>query len=341
MSAEPPAASRETVAGFRLGLSRRALLLHLGVAVLLLALHWLLPPYHQGFIARALVLGAYATAYALAFGYGGLLSLGHAMFFGAGVYAAALSLPASGLPLAFLLAVLAGGGMALLAGALALRTAGVAFMIVSLMFSQVFHLFLLVNTEVTGGEEGFPLAREARLVALGSLAFDPADPDTRYLAALALWTATMLIVLFFVRSRHGRVLVAVRENEERAKMLGHDTFRAKLLALVLSGALSGAAGGAYALLFGYAGAGFASVQYSILPLLWALVGGASTVLGPLLGTLVMQYLVDGAGDVLRVWAPDWNVSTLGVVGLSLILIVLFFPRGLLGPLRERFPEWLP
>ena len=116
-------------------------------------------------------------------------------------------------------------------------------------------------------------------------------------------------------------------------MLGYDPFRYRLLALTASGALSGLAGAAYAHLFGYAGATFASIQYSILPLLWVLLGGAGTTLGPLVGTALMFYVIDGAARVTD--------ATLLVVGLVLMGLVLFAPRGLLGALRARALPWLP
>jgi branched-chain amino acid transport system permease protein len=129
------------------------------------------------------------------------------------------------------------------------------------------------------------------------------------------------------------VLVAIRENEERTRMLGYDTFSSKLVAVIASGTISAAAGASYALLFGYVGASFASIQYSILPLLWVLLGGAATTLGPLLGTLFMQYAVDIASGFTSAW--------LLLVGLMLILLVVFFPRGVLGTVRERWLGWLP
>ncbi len=98
------------------------------------------------------------------------------------------------------------------------------------------------------------------------------------------------------KHERGRVLIAIRENEDRTRMLGYNVFANKLAAVVISGAISGASGAAYALLFGYVGSTFASVQYSILPLLWVLLGGASTTLGPLLGTVLMYYLVDFSSD---------------------------------------------
>lgn len=319
------------------------LLLHGGVLLLLLALNWLLPPYHQIQVSRVMVLAVFASAYGLVFGYAGLLSLGHAMFFAAGLYATGLTLSLGGWPAlpALAAAPAAGAVLAALTGLLALRTAGTAFMIVTLMFAQTFHLALLYFAGVTGGDDGFTLAPALRSLHLGPLALDMTDPPTRYLAAWALLAATILGLTVLARSRFGRVLVAIRENEERTGMLGYDTGGAKLAALALSGALAGLSGGAYALLFGYVGAGLASVQYSILPLLWSLLGGASTVLGPTLGTLLMQYLIDGSNDLLRAAAPDWNLSSLGVVGLALVLLVLFFPKGLLGALRDRWARWLP
>ncbi len=116
-------------------------------------------------------------------------------------------------------------------------------------------------------------------------------------------------------------------------MLGYDPFRTRLIALVLSGLYAGAAGAAYALLFGYAGATFASIQYSILPLLWVLLGGAGTTLGPLVGTALMFYLVDLASGVTDAY--------LMVVGAALVALVLFAPAGILGALRRRALPWLP
>ena len=166
-------------------------------------------------------------------------------------------------------------------------------MIVTLMFAQAGYLAILYFGAWTRGDEGFVIARAAR--AIGPLDLSADGP--RYAVALALFAAGLLASLALVRARAGRVLVAMRENAERSRMLGYDPFRYRLLALTVSGLYAGAAGAAYALLFGYVGATFASIQYSILPLLWVLLGGAGTVLGPLVGTALMFYLVDLASEV--------------------------------------------
>jgi branched-chain amino acid transport system permease protein len=321
----------------------RSLVLHVLVVGALIAADWLLSAYHQDVLARILVLAVFAMGYNLLFGYTGLLSLGHAMFFSAGLYGAALTVYHLGwsVPPAFAAGVGCGVILSLAVGLLALRTTGVAFMIVTMMFAQVFYLATLYFGEWTRGDEGIVLQQPTRTLQLGDLYFDLTNPTTRYFAAVTLFAVVLFVTLVIVRSAHGRVLVAIRENEERTKMLGYNTFANKLAAVVLSGAISAAAGAAYALLFGYAGSTFASVQYSILPLLWVLLGGASTTLGPLLGTILMYYLVDYSNTLLARALPDWNLSYLGVVGVALILLVLFFPKGILGTIRERWVGWLP
>lgn len=316
--------------------SGHVVLLHLAVLALLFALQFVLPPYHHTSLARILVLASYAAGYNLLLGYTGLLSLGHAMFFAAGLYGAGLAV--QHLELGFLAAwasgLAAAAGLALAFGLVALRTTGVAFMIVTLMFAQAFFLLVLYFNEVTRGDEGFMLRGAARQWAVGGgLTLDLADPAVRYNIALTLFAVCLLASLVLVRSAVGRVLVAVRENESRVVMLGYDSLRYKLLALALSGAISGAAGAAYALLFAYVGATFASIEYSILPLLWVLLGGVGTTLGPLLGTALMFYLVDFTSEVTSAYRL--------VVGAALVLLILWFPKGILGSLRERWAGWLP
>jgi branched-chain amino acid transport system permease protein len=311
--------------------TRRGLALHAAVVAMLFVLQFTLPEYHHGVVSRVLVLAVYAMGYNLLFGYAGLLSLGHAMFFSAGLYGAGLAVYHLGwsTPAAFAAGILCGAVFGAVIGTLALRTTGVAFMIVTMMFSQVFYLTLLYFNQWTGGDQGLVVPQQARTV--GGLAL--IDPTVRYFAALILFTAVLALTLFVVRSPHGRVLVAIRENEERTRMLGYDTFANKLVAAIVSATICAAAGAAYALLFGYVGSTFASVQYSILPLLWVLLGGAATTLGPLIGTVFMYYVVDITSGYTSAW--------LLIVGVALIVLVLFFPKGILGSVRERWLPWLP
>lgn len=309
----------------------RALALHLGLLAVLLALHFVLPAYHHGNLARVMVLASFAVGYNILFGYAGLLSLGHALFFAAGMYGAGLVVQHGGMSAgpAFIAGIAAATGVAALLALLALRTVGVGFMIVTLMFAQAGYLVILHFSEVTGGDEGFVLPKAGRM--LGGI--DLSTPDARYLAALALFSTCLLLSLWLARAPFGRVLVAIRENEERVRMLGYDTQAHKRAAMVLSGAISGAAGAGYALLFGYVGASFAEVQYSILPLLWVLLGGAGTVIGPFIGALFMFYLIDLASGV--------TTAYMLIAGVALVLLTLFAPQGIMGEVRRRLWRGLP
>ncbi|AZO10224.1 MULTISPECIES: branched-chain amino acid ABC transporter permease [unclassified Mesorhizobium] len=309
--------------------------LHIGVIALLFVLNFILPDYHQGLFARIMTLAVFATGYNLLFGYVGLLSLGHAMFFSAGLYGAGLTVYhlGWGVPEAFIAGIACGALLALLIGLLALRTSGVAFMIVTMMFAQIFYLLILYFAAWTGGDQGLVIQQAARTLSFGGASLDLTNPNVRYMSALALFSLVLIASLAVVRSRFGRVLVAIRENEERTKMLGYDTVANKIAAVVLSGTICAASGAAYALLFGYIGSSFASVQYSILPLLWVLLGGAATALGPLVGTLFMYYVTD--------IASSFTSAYLLIVGIALILLVLFFPKGILGSIRQRWLGWLP
>ena len=278
-------------------------------------------------LARIMVLAVFAMGYNLAFGYTGLLSLGHALFFAAGLYGAGLLVAHLGWPRpAALPAGLAAGALLAAAsiGLLALRTTGVAFMIVTLMFAQAGYLAILYFGGVDPRRRGL---RPRRAPPAPSAPLDLTADGPRYAVAFALFAAGLLASLALVRSPAGRVLVAIRENEERTRMLGYDTFRYRLLAArrlrplrrrrrrrlrACSSAMSARPS--------------PRSQYSILPLLWVLLGGAGTTLGPLVGTRSCS---------TSSTSPPASPSHLLVVGVALLALVLFAPRGLLGSLAAR------
>ncbi|MCP4071692.1 MAG: branched-chain amino acid ABC transporter permease [Hyphomicrobiales bacterium] len=305
--------------------------LHIALLVTLFTLQFVLPAYHQGNIARIMMLAVFAMGYNIMFGYTGLLSLGHALFFATGMYGMGLSIQHLGISpaTAFVCGIVAALLVTATVGVLALRTSGVAFMIVTLMFAQSGYLAVLFFGEYTRGDEGFVIKQAQRVIA----SVDLADATNRYFAALLLFALCIAVTLKLVTSQFGHVLVAVRENEERAQMLGYDTFKYKLAAVLISGTISGVAGAGYGLLFGYVGANFATVQYSIYPLLWVLLGGAGTIMGPFFGTLFMFYLIDLASDLTSAYML--------IAGVALVLLTLFARNGLMGEIRKRVLPWLP
>ena len=305
--------------------------LHLGLIAALFALQFILPAYHHGNLARIMVLASYAIGYNILFGYTGLLSLDHALFFAAGMYGMGLSVQHLGWSPApaLILGIAAGAVVSLILALLALRTTGVAFMIVTLMFAQAGYLAILYFGQYTRGDEGFVIQTTERIL----WGIDLSDPTNRYFAALILFATCLLLSLLLIRRPFGRTLIAIRENEERVTMLGYDTWAHKLGSMVISGTISAAAGATYGVLFGYVGASFAAVPYSILPLLYVLLGGAGTILGPFVGTLFMFYLIDLGSGI--------TTAHMLIAGVVLVALTLFAPQGLVGTLRARLMRWLP
>ena len=309
----------------------KMLALHIAVLALLFALQFVLPAYHHGNLARIMVLATYAIGFNVLFGYTGLLSLGHALFFAAGMYGMGMAIrlyeasPAT----ALFVGILTGAVVALIIGALALRAVGIAFMIVTLMFAQVGYLTILYFGEYTRGDEGFVIQQAERIL----WGIDLSDATNRYFAALILFSVCLLATLRMVQRPFGKTLIAIRENEARTRMLGYNVFGHKLGAVVISGTISAAAGAFYGLLFGYVGATFATVQYSIFPLLWVLLGGTGTILGPLIGTLFMFYLIDLSSSVTSAYML--------IAGVVLVLLTLFAPQGIIGEVRKRLWKELP
>jgi branched-chain amino acid transport system permease protein len=313
---------------------RSVLGLHLGILAALGLSQFVLPPFHLAMITRVLLFTTYAVGYNLLLGYCGLMSLGHAMFFAAGLYGAGLPVYylGAGPGLAFLSGLMASLLLAALVGALSLRTTGVAFSIATMMFGQVCYLVTISLNRITLGDQGLVLAGRLAPVRVGNWTLPLNAPIVRYNLALLLLATVLLVTLWLVRSPFGRVLVALREHEERTRLLGYDPFLYRWLAMLVSGGISGAAGAAYALLFSYVGSAFAAILYSIFPLLWVLLGGAGTTLGPLIGVAFMTYAVEFASRLTSAY--------LVVVGLTLVLVAMGLPRGIAGGLRGRW-WWLP
>lgn len=313
---------------------RRNLIL-LAVAMAgIFALQFVLPQYYVLTATRMMVLALFAIGYNMLLGYVGLLSLGHAIFFAAGLYGAGLASYHFGIPvpLAFLVGIAAALILAFAIGWVALPTMRVSFMIVTLMFSQVGFLTTLYFASWTGGQDGLSLPAAARHFSVLGVDLSLADETVRFNIAFLLMFAGLALSFLVLVSRRGRIFTAIRENEGRTEMLGFNTFAAKLEAFLYSGGIAGAAGAAYGLLFGYMGSTFASIQYSIEVLLFTLLGGAGTLLGPLVGVALMMTLIDQLSELTSAY--------LLVIGVVLIALVLWFPKGILGTIRNRWVKWL-
>jgi branched-chain amino acid transport system permease protein len=288
------------------------------------------PKFWQGMLAQVFILAVYAMSYDLLMGYTGILSFGHAMFFGTGAYVAGILLQHAGWPLwqviiaVIVVALLQG----LVIGVLSLRVHGVYLAMVTLAFAQMFFILAEATDfrDYTGAEDGLngiPVPA----------AISPTDERLRfYYLSLGFCVVMYLILRRVVNSPTGRVLVAVRENEMRAQAIGYNTFIFKLVAVTLSGLLASLAGLMIAMWNMNANSGLLSVNTTINALLMTIIGGVGTLVGPMLGAGVLQLL----GYWLNTtFGPRWPL----IFGAIYILIVLFFPYGLIGTWRARTFSW--
>ncbi len=306
-------------------------------------------PGNLQLLAVGFAFGIAALAYNLLFGYTGVLSFGHALFFGAGVYLPTIALREWGWGLGPAIAFALGGGFLLASavGALSLRTQGVYFAMVTLAFAQAGAVLVGKNVGgLTGGEEGLSLPfRQLPRWMVGVV-----NTDNLYWLALAVLIAVYALALRLVTSPAGRVWQGIRENERRVELLGLRPYGFKLLAFVISGTLATLAGVVYLFLTGGATPRAVGADLTVALLLMVIIGGSGSLWWPVAGAVLYHYL----NVRLTVWAASEAVADLPtllrqplrdplfVFGVIFILLVLFFPRGLagafagrrLGPLRR-------
>src|SRR3989454_5804020 len=236
------------------------------------------------FLMKALCFALFACAFNLLIGYVGLLSFGHALFFGWASYVSAYTAKVWGLDPA--LAILAGTAIAaclgLVAGALAIRRQGIYFAMVTLALAQMMFFFA-VQVPFTGGEDGIQAVPRGRLLGI----LDLSDQTNMYFFVLAIFLGGFLLIYRIIHSPFGEVLKAIRENEPRAISLGYKTDRYKLVAFVLSATLAGAAGATKAIVFQLASLTDVHWSMSGEVVLMTLVGGLGTVFGPVVGAITI------------------------------------------------------
>ena len=289
--------------------------------VALCLLPWLLPS--QALAVNVLVYGVFAVGYNLLFGYTGMLSFGHAAFFGAGAYVAGIAIAKFGIPWygAVPLGVLGGGFLAFIIGALSTRTRGIYFSMVTLALAQLVYYVVLQASSWTGGENGLRGLTVDKINLFG-WTVNFLDPVNKYyilmlFAALALW-----IVSRILNSPFGAAIEAIRENERRARTCGFDVERTKLLSFTLSGLICALAGTMSALHLAFVPLDVLHYQTSGMIVMMTLLGGARSFFGPFVGALAFLLME----DVFSLWTSHWQI----IVGSIFILFVLFLPKGIWG-----------
>ena len=282
-------------------------------------------------LMKLLCFALFACAFNLLIGFVGLLSFGHAMFFGSAAYGAGHAMRVWGFPpeLGLLFGVAVAAVLGLVVGALAIRRQGIYFAMITMALAQMVY-FIALQAPFTGGEDGLQGIPRGTLFGVLSLQNDL----TLYYVVLAIVVAAWLFIARVVHSPFGQILKAIRENEPRTISLGYDTDRFKLLAFVLSAALAGLAGSLKALVLGFATLSDVYWGTSGSVILMTLIGGIGTLTGPVIGAFV----ITGLENVLADRVGSWVTVVLGVI---FVVSVLLFRRGLVGTLAGLLPAGSP
>jgi branched-chain amino acid transport system permease protein len=296
------------------------------------------------FVMKVLCFALFAAAFNLLIGYTGLLSFGHAMFLASSGYVAGYAIQSIGLTPE--LGVLAGTAAAtllgLVVGLFAIRRQGIYFAMVTLALAQMVY-FVFLQAPFTHGEDGMQGVPRGKLFGVLDLSSDL----TLYYVVLVIVVLAFLLIVRTIHSPFGQILKAIKENEPRATSLGYDTDRFKLLAFVLSAALTGLAGSLKTLVLGFETLTDVHWSMSGSVILMTLVGGLGILSGPLLGAALVIALENKLGDIGTFLAGVTGIDGFNILGESVttvtgaifVICVLTFRRGIMGEIAARVP-WL-
>lgn len=288
----------------------------------LFALPFFAEKFYLQFVTKLLIMAIFAVSLNLLVGYTGLVSLGHAAFFGFGGYLLALITPqyqAANLWLSLAASVVAAALLAGLVGWLVLRTTGIYFIMVTLAFAQMLY-FLFHDTHLAGGSDGIYIYVRPTSSFAGWQPFDLEKVSHLYFVVLATFLLVVGFVGLLVRSPFGHVLAGIRVNEHRMQGLGFATFRYKLACFVMAGALAGLAGYWSAVQFGVVNPEMLGWHLSGTALMMVILGGMGTLFGPVLGATAMMLLELEFQSLTKHWQL--------LMGLVIVLVALALPRGL-------------
>ncbi|MES2535562.1 MAG: branched-chain amino acid ABC transporter permease [Pseudomonadota bacterium] len=293
------------------------------------------------FLMKVLCFALFACAFNLLIGFTGLLSFGHAAFFGGAGYITGYALKGMGLPteVGILLGTVAAAGIGLFMGSLAIRRQGIYFTMITLALAQMLY-FVFLQAPFTGGEDGLQGVPRGKLLGV----IDLGNDMVMYYLVLAIAVAGFALIVRTIHSPFGQVLKAIKENEPRAISLGYDVDKYKLLAFILSGALAGLAGATKTVVLGFETLTDVHWSMSGLVVLMTLVGGLGTLIGPIVGAIVIIALENKLGDwgtwLAKTTGVEWftaiGESVTIVTGLIFIVCVLAFRRGIVGEIAARF-----
>jgi branched-chain amino acid transport system permease protein len=311
--------------------SKRKIVLPLLLLAALIILPVFLPAFQRYIMTEVLVWGLYALGFDIIFGCTGLLNFGMSSFFGMGTYGFVLAVAKLGLGFwpSFLIGVLTAMVFAFCTGLVMTRFKSHYFVVFTIVLSMMLFLLAMNLRRLTGGDEGYTITVPA--VPLGVFDLSLAHPLARYYLILFFAAGAFLLVRRIFQAPLGRAIVAIKENEDRAKMIGYNTPFLKLVSFTLSGTVSGLAGILYVILNGSTNVGVFFWILSGKAVIWTVVGGLGTLWGPFVGAGVLVFFE----DILS----SWMVKIYPIlIGLILISVILLAPQGIVGTLQERWGQ---
>ena len=314
---------------------RRAIVYWTGFSIILLLLivaPLVLPEFWRRFLTEILIWGLLAMSSDLLIGYTGMVSFGHSAFFGLGMYGAAAALVLVKPPsiwLAIPCGLVAAAAVAAFVAYFSTRLRDIYFAITTLIFSQIFYVVIFTWTEVTGGENGLTFSRPP--LAIPGLFSIPFTSETLHWFVLAVVTLSYLVLRRITRSPFGMVLQSIRENEARTRAIGYSIERYKIVAVMLSGLFAGLAGVLYAIQNRFAAPDFVFFLVSGEVVIFNVIGGIGTLVGPIVGAAFFLLLREGLS---RFFTEYYLIP----VGLIFVAMVIFMPQGLLGFMRRWLNE---
>ena len=295
--------------------------------LLLTVMGMVLPKGARSLATHIMIFCILAMGYDVCLGLTNQCSLGHAVFFGGGAYGVMFSilhLKVTILPSIFF-SMGAGFVLAVLMGLISVRLSEAYFVIITAIFFAVFHLLAMDLTGLTGGDDGLSLQLPS--LSLGPASLSLYHPMVNYYFVLIFLAVSYLILSRIARSPMGRIFVSIRENEKRVQFLGYNVHRYKLTAFIVSGVFSALSGGLYALTLRYASADFFSFHWSIMPIVWCLIGGLGTLAGPWIGVIIMS--------LFQYYVSAWWTYYLILFGVIILLILRISRKGILGYVISR------
>ncbi len=311
---------------------RVAAVVLIGCALALALLPAFAEKYYIQLFTKMMIMAIFAMSLDLLVGYTGLVSLGHAAFFGLAGYSLAFAAPqyeAANLWLSLPLAMAGSGLLALVIGALVLRTSGIYFIMVTLAFAQMVF-FVFHDTKIAGGADGIYVYAKPVADIAGWQPFTLENHTHFYFVMLVLLVLVYAMLRMLLASLFGRVIVGIRVNEHRMRSLGYRTFGYKLACFVLSGALAGMAGYFAAAQFGFVSPDILGWHQSGSVLMMVILGGMGTLHGAILGAFSMMLLELGFQGLPAVGGVNIGKHWQLLMGGFIVLVVLVLPHGLLG-----------